>query len=361
MKIMDVIQMSIRSIPIPISRYTRIFLSNPVVCNLYITEMCNLRCSMCDIWKRAEPKKELDFKELKNLLRQLKKMGVKLIGITGGEPLMKKDILKFVKQAKKMGFIVHINSNTALVNSEKKAEDIINSGLDSFTVSFDGLKKTHDKTRNVKGTFKRAVKGTKLLLKARKKLKKGMRIGTSTVIMKSNLDEIKKLTLMLKDLGVDAIAFQPFTVGLMDDNRAKKKYMITDKKDVRKLDSLIKWLIKLKKDTGIIGNSFEFLRLVPNYFSQKGVPSCFAGYFNIDLDAKGNVYPCIAMKSVGNIREHSLKKIWKNKGYASFRKWILPKCQKCFIGCYGEPSLLYNPRFMLSSFRNVLMKLKLIR
>jgi len=357
MKAKNFISMGLEHIPIPISRYTKLFQSNPKIFGIYITEACNLRCNMCDIWKRVDIKNELTFEELIKLLDELKEMKIQVVGLSGGEPLLKPRVFEFIKEAKKRGFIVHINSNATLIKNAEKAKEIIESGLDSFTVSFDGLKELHDEIRNVPGTFERAVSGIKILLEERKKKNAEMRIATSTVIMKKNLYQIKELTLFLKDLGVDAIAFQPFTTSLMDDERAKEEHTISNPEDINELKKLIGWLIKLKKETGIIGNSFAFLKLTPDYFENKKLPACFAGYFNIDMDAKGNVYPCIGMPSVGNIRDNTLREIWSGEKYKNFRKKVLPNCQKCFIGCYGEPSVMYNPKYMLSTVKNMVNKL----
>lgn len=356
MKLASILDLVLASASIPLAWYSGCIPCRPVLLNLFVTERCNLRCRMCDVWQRADPRGELSSAELERLLADVRALGVRGIAITGGEPLLRRDILQFVACAKALGFVVHMSSNGTMIREASMAERVVASGLDAITISLDGLARSHDRLRSVEGAHARAMEAIRLLLAARER-GSALRVGTSTVIMRANLDEVDPLARTLLDTGVDAVAFQPFTANLMNDDRERATHMITAPADLEKLDSLVDCLLALKRATGRVGNSYAFLERIPAYFRGTNRVGCFAGYFNVDVDSKGNVLPCLAMRPAGNVRAQPLRAIWNGEAYRQFRERVLPSCHACFIGCYGEPSLLYNPRFMLSSARNMLAKL----
>src|SRR5688572_17374006 len=84
----------------------------PVLCNYYITYRCNASCGFCDIWEKPSPYVTLENFEAN--LRDLKKLGVKVIDFTGGEPLLHRQLPDFLKLAKELKFITTVTTNTLL-------------------------------------------------------------------------------------------------------------------------------------------------------------------------------------------------------------------------------------------------------
>ncbi|CDN12755.1 moaA/nifB/pqqE family protein [Richelia intracellularis] len=119
----------------------------PLVANYYLTYRCNARCHFCNIWA-LEPGKEADFETIKHNLKDLRRLGVKYVDFTGGEPLLRDDVGQIYTEAKKEGFYTSITTNTILY--PKKAKEI--QGLvDFLNFSLDGGDaETHDQSRGVK-------------------------------------------------------------------------------------------------------------------------------------------------------------------------------------------------------------------
>ena len=92
----------------------------PVLCNYYLTYRCNATCSFCDIWERPSPYADVD--TVARNMRELRKLGVKVIDFTGGEPLLHQGIADILREARKLGFISTLTTNCLLY--PKKAESI---------------------------------------------------------------------------------------------------------------------------------------------------------------------------------------------------------------------------------------------
>ncbi len=119
--------------------------NHPVLCNYYVTYRCNSKCSFCDIWEKPSPYITLENVE-QNLL-DLKKLGVKVIDFTGGEPLLHREIDTFFALAKKLGFITTLTTNTLLY---PKYAEKLKGNVDMLHFSLDSpVKEEHDKSRGV--------------------------------------------------------------------------------------------------------------------------------------------------------------------------------------------------------------------
>jgi MoaA/NifB/PqqE/SkfB family radical SAM enzyme len=130
----------------------------PLVANYYLTYRCNSRCHFCDIWA-IEPGKEADFSTIQHNLKDLKRLGVNYVDFTGGEPLLRSDVGEIYKEAKALGFLTSMTTNTILY--PQKAREI--QGLvDFLNFSLDGADaETHDQSRGVK-IFDTLVESVKL-------------------------------------------------------------------------------------------------------------------------------------------------------------------------------------------------------
>jgi len=118
----------------------------PLVANYYLTYRCNARCHFCDIWS-LEPGQEADFSTIQQNLRDLRRLGVKYVDFTGGEPLLRSDVGQIYQEAKQLGFMTSITTNTILY--PQKALEI--QGLvDFLNFSLDGpTAEAHDQSRGV--------------------------------------------------------------------------------------------------------------------------------------------------------------------------------------------------------------------
>ncbi|MDX1419339.1 MAG: radical SAM protein [Rubricoccaceae bacterium] len=118
----------------------------PVLCNYYVTYRCNATCGFCDIWEQPSPLiREAD---VARNLDDLRRLGVRIIDFTGGEPLLHPQMDRLLRMAKARGFLTTLTTNGLLY--PRRAERL--KGLiDLLHVSIDSpVPAEHDASRGVR-------------------------------------------------------------------------------------------------------------------------------------------------------------------------------------------------------------------
>ncbi|MGB7416752.1 MAG: radical SAM protein, partial [Thermosynechococcaceae cyanobacterium] len=132
----------------------------PLVANYYLTYRCNARCHFCDIWS-LEHGQEASLETIIHNLKDLKRLGVKYIDFTGGEPLLRSDVGIIYQTAKELGFYTSMTTNTILYTQKAKE---IRGLVDFLNFSLDGGDaETHDQSRGVQ-IFDTLVESVKVAL-----------------------------------------------------------------------------------------------------------------------------------------------------------------------------------------------------
>ncbi|MHC4156411.1 MAG: radical SAM protein, partial [Planctomycetota bacterium] len=136
-----------------------------------ITRACNLKCVHCyndSGSSRADD--ELSTKEAKEVLQDLASFGVPSVLFSGGEPMLRKDLLELMDYARQLGLRTVISTNGTLI-TEDAAQSIQRVGVSYVGISLDGVGPVNDRFRGVKGAFDKAVQGIRNCQNA------GVRIG----------------------------------------------------------------------------------------------------------------------------------------------------------------------------------------
>jgi MoaA/NifB/PqqE/SkfB family radical SAM enzyme len=141
------------------------FPAKPTTINLLANDICNSRCKMCLIWKQKQDK-ELTPQDLEKILRDPLFSNVQHVGVTGGEPTLRKDLpLLFETICKSLPNLKGASSITNAINQDQVIERITvsakvcrNYGINfSFMVSLDGVESVHDRNRGRDGNFISAI------------------------------------------------------------------------------------------------------------------------------------------------------------------------------------------------------------
>jgi radical SAM protein with 4Fe4S-binding SPASM domain len=156
------------------------------------TNLCNAACIMCP-HSKLKKMGTMDMKLYKKIIDNCSKLKINIITLSFfGEPFLDKTIIEKIKYAKFKGMTVAFYSNASLLN-EKLAKEIIEAGLDSITISFDGAtKETYEKIRK-KLNFDVTKKNVLNLIETRNKMKKvNPKINLVLVELEENKKEIKQ-------------------------------------------------------------------------------------------------------------------------------------------------------------------------
>ena len=122
---------------------------------------CNLHCVHCGASKERYSK-ELTTKQMVRVVDELSDMKVRMLAVTGGEPLLREDLLRILTHAHRSGLRTGIATNGYLID-DTVAGELKDAGLSSVQVSLDGLESTHNEIRNNRLSFARAVSAIELL------------------------------------------------------------------------------------------------------------------------------------------------------------------------------------------------------
>lgn len=166
-----------------------------------VTRRCNLRCVHC--YSHSEDKSyqgELSFDEGKGLIEDLSEFGSPVILFSGGEPLIRPDILELIQYAVKLGRRAVVSTNGTLI-TERMAAKLQEIGLSYVGISLDGLEKVHDAFRGFSGTFGRVMAAIKNCQDV------GLKVGLRFTINKRNYEDIPGIFDLVEEKNIPRICF----------------------------------------------------------------------------------------------------------------------------------------------------------
>lgn len=302
---------------------------------------------MCDIWKAtAVPSEDMPFEIIHSLLKDIAKhFSPWRIQLTGGEPLLHKNIFDIIQASVALGFETGMVTNGSLI-TPTIAERMLSMGLFNINISLDSLvPEKHDYVRGFPGAFATTKRGIHNLLEARKNRKAtDTKLIIKTVISNNNIDELLELIDYTQHNDLDGILFQP-----LQRNFASKPdanwFNHSDLwiRNPQTADRVLDAIIARKEKCSVIINSRRNLTLAKTYFrnpSQAVINSCVSGYSNLVIGCDGNCYLCAPYPSIGNIREESIFKIWTGERARQVRKQMSKCSMFCLNTCNEKRTLV---------------------
>jgi len=316
-------------------------LIKPTRVNFDITNRCPLSCIMCNICRRDHKvEDELTVEELKNIIDQIYGWGIRYISFAGGETFVRKDdVVELVKYASSKKLFSAVITNGYIFN-RKLFKDLFRYNVGKITISIDGSnKKTHDLIRG-NGSFDRAIKTAKYLVKLRKRKNKP-ELEFATCVMSHNFGELIDIYDLMDSVGFDFINYQAVVPDNNYNKFSRSVYNVDfwlNKRQTEQLREIADKLVKIKETRGRIRNTKQYLKMMPNYFMLKdkfNPGRCMAGFKIINIDPYGNINICGLGPNL-NVRDAPLRKLWKHKKYKETRMRI-KRCRiPCLMLCYEK-------------------------
>jgi len=319
---------------------------------LYPTNSCNLNCVFCyQTLKPYDYSLKLPKEKWLNITKELCKMGVKTLQISGGgEPLLEADIvLSMMKIIKKHNVEGRLVTNGTIFNNEL-IEDIVKIQWDHIIFSVDSAKAaTHDFLRGKKGSFRKTVHAIRMFkrIKEIKATEKPL-MEFSSVLTKMNFKQINGIIKLAYELGVKVITFEPVFVSnpyvhkiKMNSFHRKRfvKKIIPSALDLSRKYGIITNLAALREikeieKTGDLKEKIVHNKNIKNTNSFLDIP-CYDPWLWPKIEADGRIGPCSSILfEKENIRNKTFREIWYGKQFQEFRSRIknrdLPdSCANC--------------------------------
>lgn len=335
------------------------------------TAGCNLACIHCrrlDVASKMM-KEDLSLSEAFLFVDDLSELGPCILVLSGGEPLIRKDIFDIAQYASWKGLVVALATNGTLIDSDI-AKRINESGIHRVAISIDGSDPgTHDDFRKQPGSLAAALGGMSFCRR------EGLSLQINCTITRHNVHQREELYRLALDYGVDALHFfmlVPVGCGM--------SIADTHMLPAEKYEEVLNWIYEKASE----GKMFVKATCAPHYFrvanqraKQEGrhleaaknglhafTRGCLAGTDICFVSHKGDVFPCGYLPvSAGNIRKTPFPEIWRNAPlWEGFRNTDLleGKCGVCefkniCLGCRArayydtgnylaqEPYCIYEP------------------
>jgi radical SAM protein with 4Fe4S-binding SPASM domain len=315
-----------------------------------MTLACNLKCGHCGSRAGKRRPDELSTEEALDMITQMRELGARELCIIGGEAHLRKDWLEIIRHTTSLG--MYCGMQTGGYNlSFKKLQQAREAGLRGIGLSIDGLEELHDRVRGVKGSFEHAIRTIRYAREL------GMRPGVNTQVGAHTAKDLPGLVDMLLDEKVNIWRCQltaPMGNAVDNDDLLIQPY------ELKEVMPLIGRLYEKARANGMecdpcnslgyFGPTEPLLR--PDYQWS----SCCAGQTAIAFEANGNVKSCPGLATAdftaGNIRENTLKDIWRHSDLMHWARLSTTKdlwgfCGTCYYkeACYAGCAWMAHSMF----------------
>jgi 12,18-didecarboxysiroheme deacetylase len=311
-----------------------------------ITKRCNLKCVHC--YAHADnfsSDNELSTQEGKALIDDLAGFGVPVLLLSGGEPLVRKDLPELAAYAVEKGMRAVISTNGTLI-TRKTAGILKEIGLSYVGISLDGMEEINDRFRGMKGAFNAALEGIRNCQAA------GIKVGLRFTVNKFNVKEIPKIFDLLEEMDIPRVCFYHLVYAgrgsilvkedlSHEESRAAVDLIMDRTKDLHDrgiskevltvdnhADGPYLYLRLLKEDPKRAAEVLELLKMNEGNNSGRGI-GCVSWDGEIHADQFWRHH------SFGNVRERPFSQIWPGDNdpllakLKEKKKHVKGRCARC--------------------------------
>ena len=286
---------------------------------LKLVDGCNLRCFMCDYW-RGQRGEELSTEEVLDLLGQLGELGCEKLHFSGGELLLRSDVLLLLERATELSMRCNLTTNGTLLDREM-IRALVKLPLRSLTLSIDAPSaKIHDAIRGQKGAHKKTTRALDRLLASRGNK---TRVRLNTVLSRRNVRGLVEMGAYLRDRDIDEwllIPMDPWT-----DNSAALRAEDIRYYNAHVAPALADTVSVAGFDPFVYGGEEDVQGATVQRWARGFYRAnrCHVPWFHTLVDARGDVYSCCMghrrSEALGNVRSSSLREIWNGERYRALR------------------------------------------
>ena len=286
----------------------------PLSAHIKLTENCQAKCISCDYWKTRWAD-IITTERAIALLNEIHDCGIHSLRLTGGEPLLRKDLFEVLDKGNASRFqrIILQTNGLAL---KKLHKEVNASPITDVAVSIDGLKQTNDIIRGIRGYFDLGMEGLALL--------KGKRLAISVTLNKMSAGELDELAERAVAVGAH-LEFNILSTSLFFLEHADLTTMWPDRNEVRQIENFL--------DRRRPSYEVDYIR---RYYNRENLaePPCVLGYLQVFVMSNGDVLTgCYPLPAVGNVLREKLATILQSEAYRRQAEAMMRReCPGCTCG-----------------------------
>ncbi|MBA4851642.1 radical SAM protein [Emticicia sp. BO119] len=292
-------------------------IKHPVLCNYYVTYRCNATCNFCDIWEKPSP--YITFQNFRENLHDLKKLGVKVIDFTGGEPLLHRELDVLLEEAKKASMITTVTTNCLLY---PKYAERLKGKIDMLHFSLDSPdEEEHNVSRGVK-CFDKVMESITIAKAI------GERPDVLFTVFEQNVDKIERIWREITQPNDLVLILNP----VFDYNSVQTGGSLSE----QSLKQLQWW----GKQKNVYLNE-AFISLRKNGGNHVDNPVCKAASTTLVISPENKlVLPCYHLGTKDFAINNNLYELYQSAEVQEIvaLEGRLKECEGCVINCYMQPS-----------------------
>ncbi len=313
---------------------------------------CNLRCTMCPIQFRQDgppfgPLAFMEFDTFTSLLDQF--AGLKELHLQGlGEPMMHPRYFDMVRYAVEGGIKVTTNTNLSLLNP-KRAERVIECGLDTLHISMDGASPEMYERIRVRGKYDRLIRNLGMIVETKMRFLSGLpHLKMVMVIMRQNLHELPDLVRLAHRFEMEEVFVQHLAHDFGEESlpagyTPMRKYVDEQTLLNEDLDRIAYYFGEARDAAEEVGIKLR-LPATRQRFHPPGTPGperCGWPWNGAYISYQGYAMPCCMVATpdranFGNMAVEGVAEIWNGAAYQKFRGMLSSDtppaiCQSCSI------------------------------
>ncbi|MBI1911166.1 MAG: radical SAM protein [Deltaproteobacteria bacterium] len=333
--------------------------STPLYVQFAVSKRCDLKCRMCQAVESRKDERELTITEIEKLADILCELDIGVLVLTGGEPLLRKDLPEVIEAFTKRKIPVRLQTNATLA-TDRRVEALVNAGLKEVTISLDTLDPVkQDNINNSEGSWLRIIRGLSVFSKHLPL--KGNISGINIVVSKYNLKEIPNLIKFTTAIGFYASLIPVHLSGNGSDAKpargADSEFIVrTDSPDFAftsddfsLLDSVYSDVLRMKKNGYLVYNSNRFLRESPDFLKFRKIYwKCDSPTLYFSISPEGRFLPCVDIKTDKSIFSSNFIQQYKSAEFIKEMRDIVTKCPGCMYACWPEVTYLCRDPFVFT-------------
>lgn len=265
------------------------------------TDACNLRCLHCSSASARRRPDELTTEEVFDLVDAMVELGVMDLAVSGGEPLLRRDLFSILDYVRLRGLSVGVGSNGTTL-TVANARRLLSCGVQRWQVSLDGIGESHDRLRACPGLFEKVVEAIGIARSV------GLRVHVCCTLNRFNRDEIEDLAIFVAELGVQRLNISRF----VPTGRGRDNLDLTPVEWRRAVERCARLRRELRGRLEVVTHLAQQILVDSAVEKMPGFVGCQAGRGQGCVTATGDVLPCVLLPLViGNVRRQRLARLWE--------------------------------------------------